>query len=188
MQLPLQITTRNVEVSEPEIALVRKAASALDDFAPRIRSCRVLIERVKRRGRTGHLYNVRIDLGLPGGEVVVRRQPREALLDAAQVAFQTAARRLQDFVRRQRGDVKLDRTAARGVVTRLPEGEGYGFLTAEDGRELYFDRKSVLNDAFDRLEVGMKVRFAELEGEGEQGPQASTVAVAGGQRRARLAR
>jgi cold shock CspA family protein len=52
--------------------------------------------------------------------------------------------------------------------------EGYGFLTSEDGHEIYFDRRSVLNDAFDRLQEGAEVRYAEEAG--ERGPQASTVA------------
>jgi cold shock CspA family protein len=55
--------------------------------------------------------------------------------------------------------------------------EGYGFLTAQDGREIYFDRRSVLNDAFDRLEEGTPVRY--MEEPGAEGPQASTVAAAG---------
>jgi cold shock CspA family protein len=63
------------------------------------------------------------------------------------------------------------------VVTRLFPWEGYGFLTSADGREIYFDRRSVLNDAFDRLAEGIQVRYVEESG--EQGPQASTVAAAG---------
>ena len=46
-------------------------------------------------------------------------------------------------------------------------------MRSADGREIYFHRKAVLNDAFDRLEVGAEVRFVEEEG--EKGPQASTV-------------
>jgi cold shock CspA family protein len=105
----------------------------------------------------------------------VTRQPQAQLLDAVQAAFKAAARRVQDRVRKVRGDVKLDRGAPRGTVIRLFPWEGYGFLVAEDGREVYFDRNSVAGDRFDRLEEGMDVRFAEVPG--EQGPQASTVAI-----------
>jgi cold shock CspA family protein len=54
----------------------------------------------------------------------------------------------------------------------LPE-EGYGFLTCEDGREIYFHENSVLNRAFSRLKVGTLASFVEEPG--EKGPQASTV-------------
>jgi len=175
MQLDLQITVRDAELSEAEERAIREAAAHLETFWNRITSCRVLIEMPRRRGRTGRLFNVRIDLGLPGGEVVIKRQPREDLLTAVQDAFRAAERRVQDAARRVRGDVKLDRSAPRGIVTRLLPWEGYGFITGDDGREIYFGRQSVLAGAFDRLEEGMNVRFAEEPG--EKGPQATTVAV-----------
>ena len=37
----------------------------------------------------------------------------------------------------------------------------YGFIATSDGREIYFHRNSVIDDAFDRLSVGSEVRFAE---------------------------
>ena len=63
--------------------------------------------------------------------------------------------------------------SCRGRVTRLYGYEGYGFITAEDGREIYFHGNSVPDDGFDRLTIGTVVRYVEAEG--EQGPQASTV-------------
>jgi cold shock CspA family protein len=60
------------------------------------------------------------------------------------------------------------------VYKLFPE-EGYGFLKTPDGREIYFHRNSVLNNEYDRLEIGTGVRFvAEV---GEKGLQASTVLV-----------
>jgi cold shock CspA family protein len=49
----------------------------------------------------------------------------------------------------------------------------YGFLTSDDGREIYFHKNSVLGRAFPPLHVGTAVRFVEEAG--EKGPQASTV-------------
>ena len=175
MELPLQITSRNLQLSPAEEILIRDAAAKLETFAPRITSCRVLVEVPNRRHRTGRRYNVRIDLGLPGGRIAVKRQPEPELLTAVQEAFAAAGRRLEDHVRRLRGDVKLSRQAPSATVTRLLPLEGYGFLTTADGREIYFDRRSVLHGAFDRIVEGMDVRFAEEPG--EHGPQASTVAV-----------
>ena len=53
---------------------------------------------------------------------------------------------------------------------------GYGFIEAPDGHEIYFDQRSVLDGAFDRLDVGTEVRFSEEAG--EKGPQATTVTLA----------
>ena len=174
MELPLQITAHNFILAPAEEQAIRAAAAKLDELAPRILSCRIAIEVPKGRGRSGRQYRVHVDLGVPGGEIIVRRRSDEALQSAVQKAFKAVGRRLQDHVRRQRGDVKLPRRAPRGVVIRLFREEGYGFLTSEDGHEIYFDRRSVLNDAFDRLQEGAEVRYAEESG--ERGPQASTVA------------
>jgi cold shock CspA family protein/ribosome-associated translation inhibitor RaiA len=174
MELPLQITAHNFILSPAEERAIRAAAAKLDEFAPRIVSCRVAIEISKDGGRSGRQYRIHVKLDVPGEEIVVRRRSDEAIRTAVQKAFKAVGRRLQDHVRRQRGDVKLPRRAPRGVVTRLFPWEGYGFLTSEDGREIYFDRRSVLTAAFDQLQEGTPVRYVEEAG--EQGPQASTVA------------
>ena len=174
MDLPLQITAQNCVLSPTEEQAIRDAAAKLDEFAPRIVSCHVTVEMPKRRGRTGRQYRIHAKLELPGEEIVVRRPADEVLITAVQQTFKALGRKLQDHARRQRGDVKLPRRASRGLVLRLFPVKGYGFLSSEDGHEIYFDRRSVLNDAFDRLEEGAEVRYVEESG--ERGPQASTVA------------
>jgi len=51
-----------------------------------------------------------------------------------------------------------------GHVANFVAGEGYGFIETADGREVYFHRNSVLDDAFEHLTVGSEVRFAEEMG------------------------
>ena len=157
---------------------MRKSVEKLGTFFPRITSCRVTID-VPQRFPAGRaiVYRVRIDIRVPGEEIVIRRQGHPELVTAIQNAFAAAGRRLQDHARRVRGDIKRPAAMLRGTVTQLFPLEDYGFLTADDGREIYFHRHSVLDQAFERLEVGSVVRFAEEEG--RHGTQASTVAVAG---------
>ena len=178
MQTPLQVTARNLEIDDATRRLVERHIKKLETFSPRITSCHVTIE-VPQRFPAGApiAYNVRVDLHLPGDEIVVKRQPHPELETAIQNAFAAAGRRLQDYARRIRGDVKRPVALERGTVTRLVPLEDHGFLTTRDGREVYFHRHSVLDGAFDRLEVGTVVRFTEEMG--RQGPQASTVAISG---------
>ena len=76
-------------------------------------------------------------------------------------------------MRRLQRQVKHHEPAPAGRVARLdPSGE-FGFIETTDGREIYFHRNSVLNDAFHRLKLGTAVAYSEEEG--EKGPQASTV-------------
>ena len=53
----------------------------------------------------------------------------------------------------------------------------YGRIETPDNRVIYFHRNSVLNDGFEKLDVGSEVRFVEEMG--DSGPQASTVTPVG---------
>jgi cold shock CspA family protein len=140
-------------------------------------SCRVVVEAPVRHHRKGGPYKVRIDLTVPGDELVINRQADEDLYVAIRDAFHAARRRLEDYARRQRGAVKVHEPFPHARVVKLFPEEGYGFLETSDGREVYFHRNSVIDSGFDRLEIGAEVRFAEESG--EHGPQASTVIIAG---------
>ncbi|TAK09934.1 MAG: HPF/RaiA family ribosome-associated protein [Candidatus Manganitrophaceae bacterium] len=177
MQLPLQVTVRNVALSEVAEEDIREKAAMLDEYYDRIMSCHVIVDAPHRHRHKGLLYDVRIDLTVPGAELVIRREPNEDVYVAIRDAFDAARRQLEDFARRQRGDVKTHEASPYGRVSRLFPEEGYGFLETPDGREIYFHRNSVLHGGFEKLGIGSEVRFAEEEG--EKGPQASTVAVVG---------
>jgi hypothetical protein len=91
--------------------------------------CQVLVELAQRHHERGNHYHVRIDLKVPGDELVVvhdaslhaaekdlqatetaqRAEPRPERKHAAvavREAFDIARRQLQDYGRRQRGSVK----------------------------------------------------------------------------------
>lgn len=176
MQLPLQITARNISLSEVAEDDIRDKAAGLDHYYDGIMSCRVVVEGPVQHHRKGP-FTVSIDISVPGAELVVDRQSDPDLYVAIRDAFDAARRRLEDYARRQRGAVKIHETSPRARVTKLFPEEGYGFLETPDGREIYFHRNSVLHPGFERLAIGTEVRFAEEEG--EQGPQASTVAIVG---------
>ncbi|TAM81408.1 MAG: HPF/RaiA family ribosome-associated protein [Acidobacteria bacterium] len=195
MVLPLQITFRNLHSSEMVKGWIQEEANKLNEFYGKITSCRVVVELPNRRHKAGNLYHVRIDLTVPGGEMVVERQPglrglpghieikptkslevmapHKDLRQAINDAFGAMQRRLQNYSRRRRHDVKVHNAPPTGRVIRLfPQG-GYGFLEAVDGREIYFHKNSVLNDAFALLAIGSAVSF--IEEKGDEGPQASNV-------------
>jgi ribosomal subunit interface protein len=178
MQLPLQISFRHMEHSEAIELLVREKAAKLDTFADHIISCRVVVEPVGKHHQQGNLYDVRIDLTVPGEEIVVTHEPSQHteykdIHVALRDAFDSARRQLEDYVRRRRGAVKSHETAPHARVSKLFPDESYGFIETPDGREIYFHCDSVLHDGFNRLEVGTEVTFVEEEG--KKGPQASTV-------------
>lgn len=182
MQLPLQVTFRNMPPSEAIEADIREHAAKLDQFYDRIGSCRVMVEAPHRHHHQGNLYHVRIDLTVPGEELIVKRDPpehqaHEDMYVAIRDAFDAAKRELQNYAERQRGETKTHEVPLHGRVGSLFPDEGYGFIEASDGREIYFHQNSLFNAAFSDLEVGSEVRFAEEEG--DRGTQASTVRLIG---------
>lgn len=182
MKLPLQIVFHNLDRSEAIEEAVRSKASGLDRFAGDIMSCRVVIDRPHGHHRDGRQYQVRIDIKVPGEEIAVTREPAEhieytEINTAIRDAFDSAKRQLEDYERRKRGTIKQHDVAPHARVSKLFPGEGYGFLEAADGHEVYFHRNSVLDGDFEHLVIGAEVTFVEEPG--RKGLQASTVKLVG---------
>ncbi len=106
MQIPLQITIRDIEQSEALETHIREKSKKLDEFFNHIMSCRVVVEVPHKHHRQGKQYNVRIDIGVAGGEIAVNRDHAEDVYVALRDAFDAAKRQLEDYARKLRGDVK----------------------------------------------------------------------------------
>lgn len=106
MQTPLQITVRNIEHSDALETRIRDKAQKLEEFCKHIMSCRVVVEAPHKHHHQGKQFNVRIDIDVPGNEIVVNRDHHEDVYVALRDAFNAAKRQLEDYVRKIRGDVK----------------------------------------------------------------------------------
>jgi ribosomal subunit interface protein len=110
MQIPLQITIRDIEQSEALGAHIRTKAKKLDEFFNHIMSCRVVVEMPHKHQQQGKQFSVRIDIGVAGGEIVVNRDHAEDVYVALRDAFDAAKRQVQEYARKLRGDVKKHET------------------------------------------------------------------------------
>jgi cold shock CspA family protein/ribosome-associated translation inhibitor RaiA len=183
MKLPLQVSFHNIERVEAIEKRILEEAAQLDEFCDRIMSCRVVIDVPHRHHQVGNVYQVRLDIKVPGEEIAIVQEPAqhdpfyENVNVAIRDAFNSAARKLEEYVRRQRQDIKHHETPPHGRIAKLFLEDGYGFIETPDGREVYFHANSVLGGKFDDLAVGAEVAFAEELG--DKGPQASTVRIVG---------
>jgi len=116
MQIPLQITTRDIDHSEALETHIRSKVEKLEEFFKHITSCRVVVEMPHRHHHQGKHFNVRIDIGVPGSEIVINRDHAEDVYVALRDAFDAAKRRLEDYAHKLRGDIKthLPRRASEG--------------------------------------------------------------------------
>lgn len=169
----------------PSDDTVRDAAlehiDQLERLCDRITGCHVVIAQPHRHHREGRLYSVRVDLLVPGNEIVVNREhhldhAHEDVYVALRDSFQAARRRLEDHVRRMRGVEKTHAARGRGRISKLFLLQGYGFIETPDGREVYFHRHAISDRDFRLVDVGTPVFFSEEEG--DEGPQAAAVHIA----------
>lgn len=175
MKTPLQITLRDVEHSDALEAHIREKAQKLETFFEPIMSCRVVVEMPHQHKHQGKVFNVRIDIGVPGSEIVVNRDQHEDVYVALRDAFDAAKRKLEDYARKLHGEIKVHPAEYVGKVVRLFPEEGYGFIQRADGEELYFNADNLVNIRFDQLKEGDEVKF--IEEFSAEGPQAKRVSM-----------
>src|SRR4030066_791622 len=110
MKIPLQITARNLDLTEAFKEKIQKKAEKLDKFYDQIMRCRVVVEVPHRHSHEGILYKVHIHMTVPGTELVVERELADDLEVAIRDAFDAARRNLEHFAIKQRGDVNKNKS------------------------------------------------------------------------------
>lgn len=111
MTVPIQITWRHIDKSDAIEKAIREKAEKLGHYCGNIQNCRVMVEAPHTHKHKGKLYHVRLDITVPGNEIVVKRDPaahgsHEDIYVVIRDAFDAARRQLQDYARIRRGDVK----------------------------------------------------------------------------------
>lgn len=105
MKLPLEITFRNVKRTAEIEERIRSKAAKLDRFYDRITGCRVVVETPHQHHNKGNAYHVRIELSVPGGELIVNhdkpKPEHEELGIALRDAFMAAQRMVQAHAEKQ---------------------------------------------------------------------------------------
>lgn len=174
MKLPVHIQFSGMESSEALEASARDHAHKLELFAPDIMACRVVIDLEQKHKQQGRPFGVRIDLTLPGHELVVNRVHDEDVYVALRDAFDKMKGQLEERVRKRRGEEKQHAVPLHGKVVRLDDDGGFGFIRTPDGSEYYFGRDNVAGTTFEHVQTGSTVQFIpEIGGEGLQARRVS---------------
>ena len=105
MQVPLEISTRLIELTPDLEAELRRRAAKLERLYDRITSCRIAVERPSNHHQEGGPYRVRLDITVPGAELVANKEG-EDLNAVLRDAFQAAERQVEDLAERRRSYVK----------------------------------------------------------------------------------
>lgn len=88
---------QNVPHSDALEARIRESAAKLEQFHPRITSCRVAVDEVDKHHRQGREFRVRVEVRAPGHEEAVSTlHHHEDVYVALRDAFDAVRRQLQE--------------------------------------------------------------------------------------------
>lgn len=180
MQTPPQVSFDDLPVDEQVRAAAFDHVAALERLWDRITGCHVVIAQPHRHHRQGRLWSIRVELVVPGGEIVVNHehqqdQAHEDVFVALRDAFEAAERQLEEHVRRLREAEKARPERPHGRISQIFPLQGYGFIKTSDGRDVYFHRNALSDHDYAAADIGTAVWFSEEEG--HDGPQAIHVEV-----------
>jgi cold shock CspA family protein len=183
MKLPLEISFRGIRKTDDMEEFIREKAAKLDRICDNLMSCRVAVDQLHKHKSSGSPFCIRIQMRVPPGHELIAKHDsgqgnlNDSLTKVLSDTFGSAYIQLQELMDKRRRHKKAhSQENLMGVVVKLFREQGYGILkTIDTGKDVYFHKNSVLENDFDRLEIGTGVRFVEVAG--EKGPQASTVAI-----------
>ena len=181
MESPPNITYRNIDRSPAIDEHITRRIAELEKTHPKIVGCDVVIDAPQKTKVTGTEFAVRVTLRVPGPDIHVERHVgRSGAAEDVNLAIHEAFDAVRRILNEQKQEmaqihVKHHPPVLHGRVDRLFEGEGYGFLVADDGREVYFERDNLTTDHWDKIRVGTKLRFREMDG--DKGPYAINVTI-----------
>lgn len=164
MDVPLNVAIHDMPHSEAIESLIRKKAEWLEKYYSPITSCRVAVNIAQKHQHQGKLYNIRVEVRVPGSEIVVTRDRNEDVNVAIRDAFDATKRKLQDWGRHQEGKTKTHEPLVHGRIVRLFPDEGYGFIFSDDGQDVYFNRDNCAHPSFEHLDINQRVHFIMVEG------------------------
>lgn len=106
MQVPLQITMRQMRHSDALEARIRQKAEKLDQFHANVTGCQVTIEEDQHRAQQGRWFSVRVVVGVPGRpDIAVNHAHHEDPHAAVRDAFDAVYRQLEQASRERGRDV-----------------------------------------------------------------------------------
>ena len=90
----IEITLRGIPHSSVLESRIRSKVGKLARLFPSLKSCRVVAEVPHQRHSQGNQFVVRLDIAIPGSEIVVNRDHHEDIYVALREAFRAARRQL----------------------------------------------------------------------------------------------
>jgi ribosomal subunit interface protein len=167
----LQIEGRHIDITTELRADIE---SRVQDLYPdrEVTHIRVTLAKLDHR-KAEDSYDVLIVLQIPSHTITARKH-QNSIEEAIRNAFAVMKIEL-DKIRDKRAmhEIRVAGPPERGVISKILRDKGYGFISMENGTEVYFHRNAIQDLSFEEIEDGMEVSL-NIE-PGDDGPQATIV-------------
>ena len=146
MEIPLDLTVRDMDNNDAIRTKIEQKTQKLATFYEHIEFCKVVVDIPQKHKHQGKLYNIHLELAVPGKKLIANQHPNEDLYVAIRDTYAALTRQLEEYVRRQRGDVKFHQEGrVFGKVAQVFPDAGYGFIKSGDDREFFFQRGNMVS-------------------------------------------
>ena len=182
MEIEPIISYRNMDPSPAVTEVIRRRIAVLERMHDRITGCEVTLDAPQKHKAHGRVFRAHLSLHLPGPDFSVTREVAQgSATDDLLLAVNRAFSGAENHLKRQKkklGAVETKHHAPilHGKITLIEPELGYGYVKADDGREVYFQRDSFTKEVWEQLETGKRLRFREQVG--EKGPFATGASLA----------
>ena len=103
MDSNLMISFHNLPHSDAVEHDIRERVAKLEGLFDKIVSCRVVVEAPSKNAGGAAAFAVKIDINVPGNDIVVKPDPSPDMHSAVVAAFDAAKRRLKAHAEKRRG-------------------------------------------------------------------------------------
>ena len=182
MQTDPKISFHNLDASPAVAEIVMRRIAVLERLHPRLIGCEVRLDAPQKHKRHGRVVRAHVTLHVPGPDIHAERSIAQGSARgdprlAVNRAFAAIERHLKRVKKTMAAlEVKHHEPILHGEIISIEPELGFGFVRADDGREVYFQRDSLCNGDWNALRLGARLRFREFHG--EKGPYAVHVSVA----------
>lgn len=178
MEVPLQITYRDLDPTPGMEAAIHDKVDHLQRYHPRIQRCHVVVDAPHNSPHHAQHYRVMFNITIPGKELAAAKENHDKpehrdFYIALRDSYEAARRQLEAERAKAKGNTKVHEVPPHGRVSQLFPAQEHGFIFMPDGQEVYFHKNAVVEGKWEDIEVGDEVRVVVQEG--IEGLQASTV-------------
>jgi ribosome-associated translation inhibitor RaiA len=180
----IHITFHQLDHSKALGQRISNKAQKLLKFHPYVSYCRIVVNQPHHHKHKGNLYNIHLEIKVPGQELVINKQPgvkthpHQDPYVAVDDAFKAAERSLNRYKEKMEGIIKHHQPPLHGTISKLENN--YGYIESPNHSEIYFHENTLDSKMkFSDLTVGSTVHFA-LVNESTEDLKASYVKLVGG--------